>query len=85
MEYFANEFEKKYKMNPLDNPRGKIKLAKGAERLRKELSANTEANINIEYLVEDYDLNSMLTREQFETLCADLLGRFDGILDEAMR
>lgn len=58
MEYFANEFEKKYKLNPLrESPRAKLKLLSGVEKLRKELSANIESNINIEYLVEDYDLS----------------------------
>lgn len=82
MEYFSDEFEKKYKMNPLtSSPRAKLKLMNGVEKLRKELSANTESTINIEYLVEDYDLNSSFKREQLEMLCEDLLNRFGVIID----
>eukprot|EP00360_Condylostoma_magnum_P000400 CAMPEP_0168314834 /NCGR_PEP_ID=MMETSP0210-20121227/9559_1 /TAXON_ID=40633 /ORGANISM="Condylostoma magnum, Strain COL2" /LENGTH=50 /DNA_ID=CAMNT_0008285231 /DNA_START=807 /DNA_END=959 /DNA_ORIENTATION=+ len=45
------------------------------ERLRKVLSGNTEADINLEYLVEDYDLNGTMTREQFESMNSDLLDK----------
>lgn len=43
--------------------RPKLKLALAVERLRKVLSGNTEADINLEYLVEDYDLNATITRD----------------------
>jgi len=87
MEYFANEFEKKYKLNPLTDagPKAKLKLLNGIERLRKELSANLESSINIEYLVEDYDLQSSFKREQMEMLCQDLFDGFAPILDSALQ
>jgi len=55
--------------------RPRMKLAMAVERLRKVLSGNTEADINLEYLVEDYDLNGTMTREQFESMNSDLLDK----------
>jgi heat shock protein 4 len=41
------------------------------EKMRKVLSANSEASINIECLLEDEDMNYTLKREEFEDLIKD--------------
>ena len=38
------------------------------EKMRKVLSANKEASINIECLLEDQDMNYTLKREEFQEL-----------------
>lgn len=38
------------------------------EKLRKNLTANREADIEIESLMDDNDFRKTLTREQFEEL-----------------
>ena len=40
------------------------------------LSANVEAPINVEYLMEDFDLNYNMTREELETLAVPIMARF---------
>ena len=47
------------------------------EKMRKILSGNSEAECNCEYLVEDYDLNEMLSREQFEKISEPVLNRIN--------
>lgn len=55
------------------NKRAMAKLLKEAGRLKKVLSANTEHRAQIENVMNDIDLRAVVTREQFETITADLL------------
>lgn len=45
--------------------------------MRKILSGNSEAECNCEYLVEDYDLNEMLKREEFEKISEPILNKIN--------
>lgn len=53
-------------MNVRKNLKGKLRLLEAIEKARKVLSANSEAPINVEYLVEDEDFNTLIKREDFE-------------------
>lgn len=55
------------------NKRAMAKLLKEAGRLKKVLSANTEHRAQIENVMNDIDFKQVVTREEFETLAADLL------------
>lgn len=50
------------------------------EKQRKVLSANSDSTLNIEYLMEDVDLNQHLKREEFEELVAPALKVFHNAL-----
>ena len=41
------------------------------------LSANSEASINLEYLMEDIDFSELLKREQFEALIQPILNKIE--------
>ncbi|KZO97580.1 HSP70-domain-containing protein [Calocera viscosa TUFC12733] len=60
----------------LKGPRPIAKLAKEAVRVKAILSANVDSSVNIEGLYEDIDYRSKITRDMFETACADLKPRF---------
>ena len=85
MEHFATEFKSKRRPDPLQNPKSRLKLANACEKLRKVLSANADAHINVECLVEDYDLTGVMTREGLETLCAPLLDRVQAVCRRALQ
>jgi heat shock protein 4 len=53
----------------MKNEKAKLRLLDAIERLRKTLSANSDAQISIECLMEDEDLHYMLKREDLEALC----------------
>ena len=55
----------------MNYPKAKLRILDAIERMRKVLSANTEASINIECLLEDEDMSYTLTREEFEGLIKD--------------
>nr|GFD10666.1 heat shock 70 kDa protein 16-like [Tanacetum cinerariifolium] len=50
-------------------------LRASCEKLKKVLSANTEAPLSIECLIEDNDVKGIITREEFENLSQHLLER----------
>lgn len=84
VQHFAEEFKTKYKIDVLSSPKAVFRLATGCERLKKVLSANAEAPLNVESIMNDIDASSSLKREQFEQLTDFLLSRVSGPLEEAI-
>ncbi|CAD8054922.1 unnamed protein product [Paramecium sonneborni] len=73
-EKFATQFEKQTGgLNVKKNPKGRLRLLEAIEKARKVLSANSEAQISVEYLVEDEDFNTIIKREEFEQLAQPIL------------
>jgi heat shock protein 4 len=75
LEYYSDMFNKQNGLNPKKSDKARLRLLESIEKQRKVLSANQEAGINIEYLMEDCDLNHTLTREQFEQIIAPVAER----------
>lgn len=84
VQHFAEEFKTKYKIDVMSSPKAVFRLAAGCERLKKVLSANGEAPINVESIMNDVDATSSLTRETFESLTDHLLTRVNAPLQEAL-
>ncbi|GJX38655.1 heat shock 70 kDa protein 16 [Tanacetum coccineum] len=74
-EHFAEQFKEQYKIDVHSNTRASIRLRASCEKLKKVLSANTEAPLSIECLIEDNDVKGIITREEFENLSQQLLER----------
>jgi heat shock protein 4 len=84
VQHFAEEFKTKYKIDVMSSPKAVFRLAAGCERLKKILSANAEAPLNVESIMNDVDASSSLSRDQFEGLVDHLLSRFSVPLEEAL-
>ncbi|PWN30375.1 putative heat shock protein Hsp88 [Jaminaea rosea] len=84
LHHFAEEFKGKYKIDVLSNPKAIFRLSAGCERLKKVLSANAFAPLNVESLMEDIDASSSLKREDFENLIAPLLEKVTVPLEAAL-
>ncbi|KAI0302594.1 heat shock protein 70 [Russula brevipes] len=82
--YFAEEFKTKYKIDVLSNPKATFRLYAATEKLKKILSANAEAPLSVESIMNDVDASSRLTREQYEKLIADVLDRIPAPLQHAL-
>ncbi|CDF32645.1 Heat Shock Protein 70, HSP70 [Chondrus crispus] len=76
--HFMNEFKRKNKKDISGNPRSLRRLRTQCERAKRQLSAATQATIEIDSLFEGVDFYSSLTRAKFEELCMDL---FRGTLE----
>ncbi|KAI9292057.1 heat shock protein 70 [Neoconidiobolus thromboides FSU 785] len=73
--HFAQVFKEKYKIDILSNPKATFRLRTGVEKLKKVLSANSQAPLNIESIMEDRDVSALMKREEFEELIQDQLER----------
>lgn len=73
--YFAALFKEKYNVDVCSNAKASIRLRVSCEKLKKVLSANAEAPLNIECLIDDKDVEGFIAREEFEKLSLNLLER----------
>ncbi|ERL85863.1 hypothetical protein D910_03278 [Dendroctonus ponderosae] len=70
--YFCEEFKRKYKKDLGNNPRALRRLRTAAERAKRTLSSSTEASLEIDALFEGVDFYTKISRARFEELNADL-------------
>lgn len=84
VDHFAKEFKEKYKIDINTNPKALVRVATAAEKLKKILSANAQAPISIESLMDDVDVQGALKREELEELLKPLLDRATGPLEQAL-
>jgi heat shock protein 4 len=75
VDHLAKEFKLKYKIDIFTNPRAKARVFTQAEKTKKMLSANTQAPVSIESLMNDVDVSAMITRLEFEAMTEPLLRR----------
>jgi heat shock protein 4 len=74
-EHFRAEWKAKTKLDVADNAKAALRLRAACEKVKKVLSANAEAPIAVECLMEDTDIRGSVTRDAFEALAAPLLAR----------
>ncbi|KAL7272982.1 adenyl-nucleotide exchange factor sse1 [Rhizina undulata] len=84
IDHFAAEFKEKYKIDIYSNAKAYFRVATAVEKLKKILSANAQAPLNIESVMNDIDASSMLKREEFEELSKPLLDRVHIPLEQAL-
>jgi heat shock protein 4 len=84
VEHFAKEFQEKYKINVMENGKARFRLAAGVEKLKKVLSANQVAPMNVESIMNDVDVRGMLKREELEELIAPLIERATAPIEQAL-
>lgn len=84
VDHFAAEFKEKYKLDIKSNPKALVRVRAAAEKLKKILSANQQAPLNIESLMNDVDVATMMTREGLEELVEPLLNRVHVPLEQAL-
>jgi molecular chaperone DnaK (HSP70) len=79
---YQKRFENKENMDLNEYPKSKMRILDAIEKQRKQLSANADAPINVEYLCEDIDFADTMSRDEFEKLCAPLLAKFGVLIKE---
>lgn len=71
--YFAAQFKEKDDIDVCTNMKASIRLRASCEKLKKVLSANAEAPLNIECLMDEKDVRGFIKREEFERLSSSLV------------
>lgn len=89
-EWIAAKFEEKYKgklsAKPMEKPKVVLKLLAAAEKAKKTLSPAgvKEVRINLECLMDDFDFSCVLKADEYEAMCAPLIGRVAGPIERAL-
>ncbi|XP_019459795.1 PREDICTED: heat shock 70 kDa protein 16-like [Lupinus angustifolius] len=73
--HFAAKFKEQYSIDVSCSAKACTRLRAGCEKLKKVLSANSEAPLNIECLMDEKDVKGIIKREEFENLASGLLER----------
>ena len=84
VDHFAREFKEKFKVDINTNAKAKTRVATAVERVKKILSANLQAPVSIESLMDDKDVRGSLKRDELEELVQPLLERVTLPLEQAL-
>lgn len=82
--FFCDEFQRKYKKDMRGNTRAVRRLRTACERAKRTLSSSTEASIEIDALHDGVDFYSKITRARFEELCIDMFRSTLGPVEKAL-
>lgn len=74
IDYFVEDFKQRYKIDARSNKKAMIRLAQECEKLKKQLSVNTQPSpFNLECFMDDKDVSGKLDRATFESMCEPFL------------
>lgn len=85
VDWAAEEFRKKTRVDIKDNARALRRLRTACERAKRVLSSSTQATIEVDSLAEGNDLNLTLTRAKFESLCEHLFRKAMAPVEQVLR
>ncbi|XP_034899980.1 heat shock 70 kDa protein 15 [Populus alba] len=83
--HFATKFKAEYHIDVLQNARACLRLRAACEKLKKVLSANPVAPLNIECLMDEKDVRGFIKREEFEQISTPILERVKRPLEKALQ
>ncbi|KAF6843105.1 heat shock protein hsp88 [Colletotrichum musicola] len=84
VDHLGKEFKGKYKIDIHSNGRAMARTIAAAEKCKKILSANQQAPVNVESIMNDIDVSAMITRQEFEAMVEPLLNRVHIPLEQAL-
>jgi len=85
MNYFMKVFKKKHNVDMSKDKRAVQKLRREVERVKRTLSSQQKARLEIESLYDGIDFSETLTRARFEDLCLDLFKKTLGPVENVMK
>jgi L1 cell adhesion molecule like protein len=85
VDWAVTEFQKKHKIDLRSNPKALGRLRLAAERVKKTLSISTQSMLEVDSIAEGIDMQIMLTRAKFETLCDDLFRKTLAPVESVLR
>ena len=84
LEKVGGDFATKFGADPRKNSRCIVRMLESIEKTRKMLSSVPDAPLNIDYLLEEEDLNCLVKRDEFEQLIDPLLRRFTDLIKQTI-
>ncbi|XP_071725016.1 heat shock 70 kDa protein 15-like [Rutidosis leptorrhynchoides] len=83
-QHFAKQFKEEYKIDVYQNARACLRLRAACEKLKKILSANPEAPLSIECLMDEKDVKGFMKRDDLEQIAIPILERVKKPLEKAL-
>ncbi|KAJ2162631.1 adenyl-nucleotide exchange factor sse1 [Coemansia sp. RSA 552] len=83
-DHFVKVFDEKYKLDINTNNKAQVRLRAACEKLKKVLSANSQAPITVENIMNDVDASAMYSRDEFVELIEPLLKRLEQPIQKAI-
>jgi len=68
----------------MDNKRCIVRMLEGVEKARKMLSSVSDAQINIDYLLNEEDLVRVLKKDEFEAIIEPYIRRFSKLVNDTI-
>ncbi|MFH1506498.1 MAG: molecular chaperone DnaK [archaeon] len=84
IEWLADEFKKKEKIDLRDDKTAMQRLKEAAEKAKIELSSKLKATINLPFISEKKHLNTELSRAKLEQMIEGILDKLEGPTKKAM-
>lgn len=84
MDHFRKIWQDKHKIDIYSNDKARVRVQAAVEKLKKVLSANASAPINVEMVMNDIDVSGFLKREELEELVAPLLAKATAPVEQAL-
>jgi heat shock protein 4 len=72
-DHFCEEFKQTQKLDIKSNARASLRLRKELTKVKKILSANSQASFAMECIMDDKDVKGKITREEFENMCNEFM------------
>ena len=86
VEWCVQEFERKNRgVSAKENVRALRRLRTACERAKRSLSSSTQATIEVDAFIDGIDLNMVITRAKFESLCDSAFRRTIAPLEQVLR
>lgn len=82
--HFCVKFKEEYRMDVLSNSRACQRLRSACEKMKKVLSANAEAPLNIECLMDEKDVRGFMKRDDFEKMSQPILERVKVVCERGL-
>ncbi|PIA14692.1 heat shock protein 70 [Coemansia reversa NRRL 1564] len=84
LDHFVAVFDEKYKLDIKSSSKAQVRLRAACEKLKKVLSANSQAPITVENLMNDVDASAMYSRDEFVELIEPLLKKLEQPIQKAI-
>ena len=85
VDWAVTEFQKKHRIDIRSNAKALARVRLAAERVKKTLSISTQATLEVDSVADGIDMQVVLTRAKFETLCDDLFRKTLGPVEQVLR
>ena len=81
----SEDFKKKFNCDPMSSPKVRIRLIDTISKIRKTLTVNKDAHINIDNLMDGEDLTYTLTKEDFEKIINPTAEKFRNLCLKSLK